>query len=430
MLRPLPFLLASFIILPIISSKTAIQSSSTTSTSSPWINIFPDSNSSTVLAHREGAMVVSGPISDSLLVFGGCSSSCCYAPLNDLFLWSSSTTTNNNYQWYNLTIYYNTNTNIPTGRLYHTATIGALPTIIYMYGGADELIGARSDLWSLELIVDNNNKGNITNIRWTEISTNSLPGPRAAHSQVRANSNDGSFYIYGGENETNILNDIWYYNATNNSWLCIYNGIDNYIDSPQGRSQTGLTLISNNNTNTEYLVINGGTDNNGNDHMDIWVYNLQTNNWLCIGNIEGGGPDGNGPLERHGHATWTNYNSEVSSSSSSLSIYIFGGQHGSLESDPFVGDVWLFTAIYNTSINNYNNGTFTLIQKSNYQPNTIQPVARGMGGIAIYPPNLYHNHSSSIQDNNITRILYFGGFSGYNGGLNDLLHNDIWLFES
>lgn len=399
-----------------------------------WTNLYPDTNTSSTLARREGAMITSGPIPGSVLVFGGCSSSCCYAPLNDLWLWvtavpsssspSSSTLSSSSSSipatapssaWYNLTGLQESSG--PTGRLFHSGTIGLTPNLIYMYGGADELVGARSDFWSLELTM-NNSTGTVTNLVWTQINPTAPPGSRAAHSQVRI-TDDGSFLLFGGENETDTLSDLWLYNSTTTQWTLLNDGLNSV--GPGGRSLTALTVINDPVTLKQYLILVGGTDYLGNDHADVWAYDFETNTWISMGNENGGGNANNPwPLERHGHAVWSSSKSTATkrtdSDSSSPLFYIFGGQHGGAETDPFVGDVWSFT-MNNTTIGNGNNGTFTQIQDSIYHPNPNQPVARGIGGIAVYPYNG-------------TNILYFGGFSGYDGGLADLLHNDVWLFSS
>lgn len=107
---------------------------------------------------------------------------------------------------------------------------------------------------------------------------------------------------------------------------------------------------------------------------------------------------------RSGHVAW-------SAAKSPASFFIFGGQSGTSESSPFLGDLVQF------SLSNAAQGTWVRLSNGTNVESNVEPNLRANSAIAS-PPGA------------IAPVWLFGGFSGYTGGLNDLLHNDLWVAPS
>ena len=101
-------------------------------------------------------------------------------------------------------------------------------------------------------------------------------------------------------------------------------------------------------------------------------------------------------------------------SQKSASLVIFGGQSGTSPQAPFVGDTWAWPMGTQAPIP----PAWELLQTSVYKPTAGQPDARAVMAAAVPLPS----------DGLAGRPIFFGGFSGYNGGLDDQLHNDTWVW--
>jgi hypothetical protein len=383
-----------------------------------WQQLSPDTNSTSAPARRSGAIVLGlgagaehshsqAPYSGAVLLHGGCSSSCCYAPLQDIWAWTASS------GWTNVSQSTSPpSTPLPAPRLYHTATPGPSDGTFYVYGGADaeSFFG---DFWSLQVSTSSSSYA----ATWTLLDAAAPPGPRSAHVVAPLPSPPGSFLLYGGFNSTSALADVWMYTAAGRSggevsagqWTCLSAGPTSPGDGPGARVQASATAAVDASGNA-VLVVMGGTDESGNDQSDVWAFSVATQAWYPLGSAASGGASW--PLERHGHSVWS---APSATEGSPFSFYVFGGQHGSLSTDPYLGDLWAFSV---PALSPSSNGTFVQLQAGTTSPSPSQPVSRGLGGVAAAPPSV------------ASPTVYCSGFSGYDGGLADLLHNDVWSFSA
>lgn len=223
--------------------------------------------------------------------------------------------------------------------------------IFWLFGGEGKITpllgGYLNELW----------KFNPANIEWTWVNGSSFnqngvygvqgvsnisnkPGSRVlASSWV---DNLGNFLILGGFGYsynsvgTEVLNDLWKYNAVNNEWTwmkgdsignqpCIFGtqGVANVINKPGGRDEACTWKDANGD-----LWLFGGYDTNGKPLNDFWKYEISSNNWIWIKGDTIGNQYGfygslgisqitNKPGGRYGAVSWTDnlYN-----------FWIFGGR--------------------------------------------------------------------------------------------------------
>jgi hypothetical protein len=393
-----------------------------------WAEVSPQINQSvTAPAPRTGALAFS--LNDgSIVVHGGCSSSCCYAPLGDAWRWSPSSA------WTNVTA---ATSAAPQGRLYHSGS----PALngFYLFGGSNVQTGVLNDLWHLQVPASGP-------IAWEKLSSTAPIGARAGQSQVPIRDTsgrfEGSFLVFGGINLTDVQSDLWMYNATTARWTLLDAGKPKVGPGAPGPRSQHDALVVTSSSGTRWMIIAGGSDDLGNDQSDVWAFNLETSKWSCLGAGASASASSSfsssWPVGRHGHSIWT-----ASASSTAdgdvVQFYLFGGQQGTLSDSPFLGDLWQFKAVLpsdsEASLAGACSGTgsFTLLQSGTTVPTAGQPVARALGGKGLYYAPYTGAVSSSAASSGTADaapapVLYFGGFSGYQGGTNDLLHNDLWSF--
>ena len=162
-------------------------------------------------------------IGGGVIIHGGCTSSCCYAPLDDTWLLLNG-------QWSCLG---------PgaSGRLNHVAVPGAETGTAFIFGGSTGISGFLNDLWHIDVTSGL--------AKWTLLSGNSeapipLRGGHAAvalpPSMVPAGSD--AFVIYGGVNADSVLGDVWVY--VGGSWAQAAQS----SPAPGPRTQHTLVLYS------------------------------------------------------------------------------------------------------------------------------------------------------------------------------------------
>jgi len=109
-------------------------------------------------------------------------------------------------------------------------------------------------------------------------------------------------YIFGGNNGSSYLNDLWKYDFTNDSWTSLGTG-------SIGRNNHSSVFYNNS------MYIFGGT--NGSALNDLWGYDFTNNSWTQLTS---------GSSIRYGHSAVV-YNN---------AMYIFGGNTGSIR----LNDLW------------------------------------------------------------------------------------------
>lgn len=187
----------------------------------------------------------------ALLVHGGCTSSCCYAPLDDAWLLSPS-----GKNW----------TLLGTGaspRLNHLAVPGAAPGSALIFGGSDVVSGFLNDLWKVSV--------SESGATWERLSANGAApiASRGSHAGVALPSaGTDAFLVYGGINADAVLGDAWTY--VGGRWTRV-----RQTGGPGPRAQHTLVASSSPSTNGDIaLWLFGGSDGGGTDHADLWQGNL------------------------------------------------------------------------------------------------------------------------------------------------------------
>ena len=367
---------------------------------------------------------------------GGCSSSCCYAPLGDLWLFASGA-------WANVSAQTGAPA-LPSPRLYHSASAAAsAAATFFVFGGTDIETGVLNDLWRVGLSLAPQPLA----ARW-ELLEPPAPRPpaRSGHSQsaLRARSGEAgdAFVVFGGESEESTLADAWLYtpaapapaapaaagaSAADGAWSLLTSGAGG---GPGPRTQHAAVAVALPLPPgaaagfARALVVSGGSDALGDDHADVWLLALDASPpaWLRLGAPADAADAAAGgaawPSVRHGHAMWEAAAGaagaaagSAASGAAALTLLLFGGQNCSVP-DPanFLPDTWRFSVALDVAADGSvalaggAAGTFTLVDAGA----GVGPGPRALAGF--------------VADG----AVLAGGFSGYDGGTDDRLHNDVW----
>jgi len=140
--------------------------------------------------------------------------------------------------------------------------------------------------------------------KWEELSPRGIiPGARYGHTAVWSVMADG-FYIFGGYNGGNYLNDVYLYSREANKWEGLLPG----GSIPSGRENHAAVWSD----VADGFFIFGGRDNNSNLLNDLYLYSREATRWEALL------PEGSIPSARYGHtAVW----SDVAGG-----FYMFGGK--------------------------------------------------------------------------------------------------------
>ncbi|MCU0863692.1 MAG: kelch repeat-containing protein [Planctomycetes bacterium] len=115
--------------------------------------------------------------------------------------------------------------------------------------------------------------------QWTQLAPATSPSPRYGHAM--AGSPQGSVMLFGGHNGASFLNDTWFYNATNNTWVQATSPV-----SPSPRRWAGLAWHD---AAARFLLFGGDTQTGASG--ELWQWNGL--NWSQLSS---------GPPARSGHA--------------------------------------------------------------------------------------------------------------------------------
>jgi len=110
---------------------------------------------------------------------------------------------------------------------------------------------------------------------WSEVSSENYPPPRNGATMI--SDNKEGLVVYGGCNDTTIMNDIWYFNMKTKKWNIQSNSEKGMMDStPTGRFMhtAVLATVSGNLS----MIIYGGTDGHT-EFSDVWLYFLESKEW-------------------------------------------------------------------------------------------------------------------------------------------------------
>ena len=375
-----------------------------------WRELSAENTSTTSApAPRLGGILAAAGPGAGYALHGGCSSSCCYAPLSDLWLLTAAA------QWVNVSA----QLNAPTGRLYHGASPAAAPGASYVYGGTDVQTGTLDELYLLTV-----DAGAAPSAAWAPVRAPlPHPAPRSGHSQTAlgAGAPAGSFLVLGGQDDDEgVLGDAWRFAPTpgapeEGAWSLVANFSASGPGPRVQHSALALTLP----WGAPALLLAAGTDAQGDDQDDVWLLDLgaaaPAAQWLLLGARPAAAPPAAWPSARHGHVAWGQQAAPAgpTGSAATLSFYLFGGQDGPVPDPPkFLSDTWLFTVNVTQGGSGGvalwgGQGAFSPVRPA------AAPSARALAGVAA----------------TASATVLAGGFAGYNGGTDDRLLNDVWQVE-
>jgi hypothetical protein len=147
------------------------------------------------------------------------------------------------------------------------------------------------------------------NQEWRKIGSEPSPSSRFNHGMVYI-ANDNIAVLYGGVNTTNHagLSDTWIYHLSTNEW----EKKNPEISPPRG-SDSNLVY----NSQKHKILLFGGF-RSGILYDDLWEYDIDTNNWTKVNDI-------NNPSARYGHSL-------ISNSINNMT-YLFGGSTSIYKND-------------------------------------------------------------------------------------------------
>ena len=196
---------------------------------------------------------------------------------------------------------------------------------LYLYGGKGSTSGEpQSDLWVLQL----------SNLQWTQISTNSTPGP-VDDGAAAIGANENTAYMFGGEGLAGSINPstLWSFDTVSNVWTAI-----SPSTAPSPRQDH--RMFYDDASNSVFVIGGQGVSNQVNN--EVWVYSTTSGTWSQSLDIEV-------PSARQGAALCKNDNGVP---------FLFGGS----SQNGLLNDLWNYgvksevgTSNNPTTTNNYNN---------------------------------------------------------------------------
>ncbi|CAE7637261.1 Lztr1 [Symbiodinium sp. CCMP2592] len=225
---------------------------------------------------------------DELYVFGGDAVS----QLNDLHRYSVSANS-----WTQLT----PGGTVPSTRQAHGMVYSQTTDGLYVFGGwGDSPIRSLNDLYRYSISANS----------WTQLSPGgSIPSARNGHGMAFSQI-DNELYVFGGENATGYLNDLYRYTISADAWTALSPG----GIAPEARQWLGMAWCHADNG----VYIFGGSGYSGYLN-DLHRYDPGEDVWSEMG------PGGTLPTARYGHGmVWSRTDN---------GLYVFGGNDGSYLND-------------------------------------------------------------------------------------------------
>lgn len=166
----------------------------------------------------------------------------------------------------------------------------------------------------------------LNDLLFIDISTHKLsspltrgkrPSPRANHGSTIIND---QYFIFGGWTGLDLLNDCYILNLTSLSWTEINSSI-----KPSKRA--GMTFV---NYLDENIIVFGGSTFNANYLNDIWVFDVETRNWIERD------VSGDKPSERAGHSAVVYGNNVIIYGGGNNGNYLNDVYHLEIKPPPFM----------------------------------------------------------------------------------------------
>jgi hypothetical protein len=150
--------------------------------------------------------------------------------------------------------------NSPGPLAFHTAVV--IQDSLWIFGGGYEDNGTR--VFSNQVLVYS-----ITDNAWESISVTG-PSPQARWQHSAVVSLDGYWFVFGGEGETGLLNDLWSFDFVTRTWQQLEINAPGLPDRPNGiRGQSAVVWLDLD--KEDFMVLFGGfTD--GSESNKLWIY--------------------------------------------------------------------------------------------------------------------------------------------------------------
>lgn len=287
--------------------------------SAQWTQISP---SGTLPAARSGASAAYDSGNSQLMIFGGAGG--IYSECeNDAWVLSNANGINGAPAWIEL----NPGGTLPAARMGHSAVYDAASNRMIVFGGStcfsEETPTFYNDAWILS-----NANGLSGTPTWTEVTfTGAVPPARVNHTAVYDPASN-TMIIFGGENETGELNDVWVLsNANGVTGTPTWTQLSPAGTPPSPRAGSTATYDA----LTNRMTVFGGNDDE-NVFNDVWVLSGANGSAGTAVWTQLQPPAGNLPTAR----------SELAAAFNPFTnqMVIFGG--GDLDDDVF-DDAWLLT---------------------------------------------------------------------------------------
>jgi hypothetical protein len=191
----------------------------------------------------------------------------------------------------------------PDARSGHTWTADPSSAVAYLFGGRGSA-GPLGDGWAYDLTAD----------RWSQLQPDGeRPAARFEHGAAWI---DGlGLVVFGGRNESRVLDDFWAFDPSANAWRALeISGA-----GPSARAAACLALRADG-----QLWLYGGQRADGTASAELWVYDPGPSSWMERA-------AGDGPEARAGMACWWSADGR---------LVVHGGRT-SASSAP-VGDLWAY----------------------------------------------------------------------------------------
>jgi len=152
-------------------------------------------------------------------------------------------------------------------------------TAILLFGGSS-IISFLGD-WYVGVVTQSQPQP--LQLQWSQVFPVQPQGPIAPRSGHVMLSPPGSdvYYVHGGTNILAVQSDLWSYNLTDNTLRLVdpCNGTAAAGGACMGQRLQHAGVVD---TSDGSLVLIGGSDGDGNDHIDVWRWQPATGAWTQL----------------------------------------------------------------------------------------------------------------------------------------------------
>ena len=146
--------------------------------------------------------------------------------------------------------------------------------LVHLFGGKDNNASYKGLFSSMHVYLPGTQE-------WMEEEPeNTPPAARSGHKAIVYN---GKMYVFFGQGNSGVLDDLWEYNPDTNEWMQINPGS---VIKPPARHDHSATVYG------DKVYVVGGLNGSGNPLSDCWAYNFTNNQWEQYANIIGGNING------------------------------------------------------------------------------------------------------------------------------------------